>query len=110
MKECEINLSMNYSIEKLDIIKETPNVYDELDHTLVNSFPHANFFPQDPIPDSCFNISTPKKEFFLYTIHEHEALAQKTFNFKRKLFSHLSKSDSNIYNSCQDMKTKNNFL
>ena len=57
----------------------------------------------------------PKRDFFLYTIHEHEKHAKKVFTFKRRdhlysskshllnLSKTLSKSDSNLFK----IKTKN---
>jgi hypothetical protein len=49
-----------------------------------------------------FNFLPPKRDFFLYTITEHENLTKKTFSFKKKnknlkVCSVLSKSDSNLY-------------
>ena len=49
-----------------------------------------------------FNFLPPKRDFFLYTITEHENLTKKTFSFKKKnknskISSVLSKSDSNLY-------------
>lgn len=49
------------------------------------------------------NILPPKRDFFLYTIAEHEQLTKKTFSYKKRyknstMVSKLSKSDPNISN------------
>ena len=54
-----------------------------------------------------FNFLPPKSDFFLYTVHEHQMLTKKTFGYKKKLYnsllsSSLSKSDSNIFKSCDN--------
>ncbi len=51
--------------------------------------------------DFDFNYTPPKGDFFLYTIAEHQMLTNKTFGYKKRLYSsflsrNLSKSDSNI--------------
>lgn len=56
-----------------------------------------------------FDYTPPKGSFFLYTIHEHQMLTNKTFGYKKKLYNsflsgNLSKSDSNI---CKSIGTDN---
>ena len=56
-----------------------------------------------------FDYTPPKGSFFLYTIHEHQMLTNKTFGYKKKLYNsflsgNLSKSDSNI---CKGLGTDN---
>ena len=48
-----------------------------------------------------FDFLPPKRDFFLYTIAEHEHLTKKTFSYKKRnknlnITTTLSKSDSNI--------------
>lgn len=66
-----------------------------------NGHSNKTFFE---LNDEEFRIESPlpRKQFFLYTIDEHETLVNKTFTVRKKLtgltgtISSLSKSDTNL--------------
>ena len=62
----------------------------------------ASDYNEDPIQNKSIEyFLPPRRDFFLYTIHEHEIQTKKVFGFKKKpsnlsKTSELSKSDSNL--------------
>lgn len=82
---------------KINNQKKEPQNNCIVEESKENSYPNEAFFEQAES-----NFMPPKREFFLYTINEHEVLTNKIFTAKKKLSnnltstSKLSKSDTNL--------------
>ena len=98
-------LAAHLTLEK-DRVKEKQTTVVEVQNQEVNAGLDLNPFQNKPIE----YFLPPKRDFFLYTIHEHEKHAKKVFTFKRNNQLHsssktnllslnktLSKSDSNLF-------------